>query len=100
MVYQLFEKIQLKIKKFIRWFIVKFFKRPLTPEKITSDFLKQASKLTHDGTVQIYRGGLRAFQESIIDDDNTVYIMVIKTRRRKKLFLEEWFKRYGTDRKW
>jgi len=67
----------------------------LTTEELNSHFLRTASKLTYDGTVEIYRGGMRTFQNLLIDKNNAVYILVVKTNQRKKLDLENWFQNYG-----
>ena len=83
-----------------RWFIVKFFRRPLTGMEMDATFLNRASKLRRKGVVEIYRGGWRAFNDAMVDPDNAVYILVIKTQKRKNLHLREQFKTYGEKRKW
>jgi len=95
MVSQFFERLRLWGYRFRRFFAKRFFKRPLTTEELNSYFLKTTSKLTYDGTVEIYRGGMRTFQELLIDENNAVYILVVKTNHRKRMNLKNWFREYG-----
>jgi len=68
---------------------------------MNSNFLKNASELVHDGTVQIFKGGLRVYRDLLLDDRNNLYILVIrKQNQKKKLDLEKWFREYGKGRKW
>lgn len=101
MVYTLFKAVGERIRKYYRWFVVKFFKRPLTVSESNAEFLRTASKCTYDGTVKVYQGGLQVFQDLMFDKENTVYLLVIKKRTRKKsIDLRRWFQDYGKDRKW
>ena len=100
MVRRFFEKIILGIRRIFKRVITKLFRRPLTTGEINSQFLKTASKLTFDGTVEIHRGGLRLMNQLLADSDKVVYILTVNTRRRKKIVLEDWFRIYGNKRKW
>ncbi|KKL03449.1 hypothetical protein LCGC14_2626040 [marine sediment metagenome] len=101
MVYTLFQNIGERIRRWYRWFIVKFFKRPLTVTELDAEFLRKASKMTYDGTVKVHTGGLQVFQNLMYDQSNIVYFLVIRKRtRRKSINLRRWFQEYGKDRKW
>lgn len=100
MVRLMFDAIGRWIRRTWRWFVIKFFKRPLTNNELNANFLKSASKLTTKGAVEIYQGGFRAFNDALYDPDNAVYILVIKTHKYKNIRLRELFKHYGEKRKW
>ena len=101
MVYTLFKAVGQRIRRWYRWFIVKFFKRPLTVTELDAGFLRTASKMTYDGTVKVYQGGLQVFQDLMFDRSNIVYFLVVRKRtRRKSIRLRQWFQEYGKDRKW
>ena len=101
MVYTFFKIIGQRIRRCWRWFIVKFFKRPLTTTELNAGFLRNASKLVYDGSVEVHRGGLQAFQNLMYDERNIVYLLVVRKQTRKKsIHLMNWFREYGKDRKW
>jgi len=100
-VYKLYEYIGQKIRRWYRWFVIKFFKRPLTVTELDAGFLRKASKMTYDGTAKVYQGGLQVFQDLMYDRSNIVYFLVVRKRtRRKSIQLRRWFQEYGKDRKW
>jgi len=85
------------LKRSYKWFLRKFFKkeRRETAEDTTAAFLTSAAKLASSGRATLFRGGIQAYGDALMDPDKITYILSIDIgKSRRRMGDKKWFKQY------
>ena len=79
---------------YLKSLFYRLFRSEITSEAIINyNFLKKASKLAKKNRITLFRGGFKALEEALYDQDNIVYILTVKKDKTRRTFnLKQWFK--------